>query len=125
MSHQTHRTTLRFAPILLLTLAQTVGFATVAHAGGKPGAGIGTESVEVTLADLNLATPEGQVEAQRRLAVTAKRLCREVVSSRHIEASVALADCIHDALTPAMAKVSRLAAATATPPVALSSTKAP
>ena len=125
MSHQTHRTTLRFAPILLLTLAQTVGLATVAHAGGKPGAGIGTESVQISLSDLNLATPEGQVEAQHRLAVTAKRLCREVVNSRHVEASVALADCIHDALMPAKAEVSRLAAAAATPPVAVSSATAP
>ena len=122
MSHLTHRATLRFAPILLASLVLSIGQTTVAQGGDTPVTGAGTSSTRITLADLNLATPQGQAEARRRLAATAKRLCREVINSRRVEANEAMADCLRDALAPGLVQVIELAGSAAGTPVTLSST---
>ena len=85
-----------------------------APAGAADRAATEASKTPVRLSDLDLGTRQGQEQARRRLSATATRLCNDVVDSRHVEATQAFADCVNDALAPALAELAHYAEAGST-----------
>jgi len=70
-----------------------------------------TRARDVSLADLDLATPEGLRAARERLRTMARRLCAELAHSRELSYQPNFAACVDDTLAGALAQVNALAAA--------------
>jgi UrcA family protein len=86
----------------MLTLAPGVLFAHAQFA--TPPESVTTK---VSLADLDLATPEGARAARDRLAKTANRLCRKFSDERKVSNVATLADCTRDTLNEALKRLNR------------------
>jgi UrcA family protein len=71
-------------------------------------------SATVSLADLDLATPEGARLAHDRLAKTALTLCRRFSDARRASDRATIADCVREALTEAIHSRSRSSDGSAT-----------
>jgi len=59
----------------------------------------------VSLADLDVSTPEGVQAANARLAKAAQRLCRKLGDSRRVSDSATYADCYRETLANALRQV--------------------
>jgi UrcA family protein len=70
-----------------------------------------TRGANVSLADLNLTTPEGLRTARERLRVVARRVCAELAHSHELSYRPSFAACVDDTLAGALAQVTALAAA--------------
>lgn len=70
-----------------------------------------TRAATVSLADLDLSTPEGSRTAHERLEATARRLCAELGRSSVLPYQPNWAACVHDALVGALTGTELLAAA--------------
>jgi len=70
-----------------------------------------TRARDVSLADLDLATPEGLRAARERLRTMARRLCAELARSRELSYQPNFAACVDDTLAGALAQVNALATA--------------
>lgn len=73
-----------------------------------------TRAASVSLADLDLSTPEGSSAAHERLEATARRLCSELARDHELTYQPDFATCVHDALTGAWAQANVIRAATDT-----------
>jgi len=69
-----------------------------------------TLGARVSLADLDLSTPEGAGIAHQRLDAVARRLCGELARRRDLLYPRNTAACVHDTLTGALAQADTLAA---------------
>jgi UrcA family protein len=75
-----------------------------------------TRAANVSVADLDLSTPEGFRAARERLETMARRLCRELTRSRELAYQPELAyqsntpACVHDTLAGALAQANALRA---------------
>jgi UrcA family protein len=75
-----------------------------------------TRAANVSVADLDLSTPEGSRAARERLEAMARRLCRELTRSRELAYQPELASpsnaaaCVHDTLAGALAQANALRA---------------
>ena len=70
-----------------------------------------TRVADISLADLDLSTPEGLRAARDRLRTMARRLCAELAHSRELSYQPNFAACVDDTLAGALAQVNALAAA--------------
>ena len=70
-----------------------------------------TRARDVSLTDLDLATPEGLRAARERLRTMARRLCAELARSRELSYQPNFAACVDDTLAGALAQVNALATA--------------
>ncbi len=95
--------------VLLASLALVAAVAPPAHAA-RP-APVAAEALHVSLNDLDLDSREGQAQARLQLSAAASRLCHRLVGTRHFEWQQSMADCISDALTPALAELDRISRA--------------
>ena len=86
----------------ILTLAPGVLMAQ-AHSAMPPE----VVTTKVSLADLDLTTPEGVRAARDRLAQTANRLCRRFSDDRRISNVATLEDCTRDTLNKALKRLNR------------------
>jgi UrcA family protein len=59
----------------------------------------------VTLAGLDLSTPEGSTEARKRLKEMSKHLCRAFQDDRKVSNRETYADCVHDTLARALERL--------------------
>ena len=105
MISSTHPAPARLAFVLGACLTLLAAVAQPAQAA-RP-ARHATESLHVSLAGVNLDSPDGQQEARRRLARAASRLCHELVDTRRFEAQQLMLACMGDALAPAIAELER------------------
>jgi UrcA family protein len=64
-----------------------------------------TASAKVSLADLDLTTPQAESVARRRLTATAARLCRKFGDTRRISNAATISDCTRDAVNDAMQRI--------------------
>jgi len=69
-----------------------------------------TLGARVSLADLDLSTPEGAGLAHQRLDAVARRLCAELARRRDLVYPRNTAVCVHDTLAAALAQADALAA---------------
>jgi len=70
-----------------------------------------TLGARVSLADLDLSTPEGAGIAHQRLDATVRRLCGELARRRDLSYPRNYTGCVHDSLARALAQADALAAA--------------
>jgi UrcA family protein len=70
-----------------------------------------TRAASVTLADLDLSTPEGFETARQRLRTSAERVCSELARSSELLYQPSYTACVDDSLRGALAQVRALAAA--------------
>jgi UrcA family protein len=70
-----------------------------------------TRAGNVSVADLDLSTPEGSRVARERLEAMARRLCAELARSNDLSYRPNWAACVHDTTTDALAQANVLAAA--------------
>lgn len=70
-----------------------------------------TRAANVSLADLNLSTPEGSRIAHERLESMARRLCKELARSHELTYQPNYAACVHDTLAGAWAQANVIRAA--------------
>jgi UrcA family protein len=70
--------------------------------------------VRVTLADLDLSTPEGARIARDRLQDVARRLCAQLAVSSDVGRQWHLHACIHEAFSAALRQISPAARASIT-----------
>jgi UrcA family protein len=86
-----------------------------AVAGSQTGAAPVTRTAKVSLADLDLSTPEGARAALQRLHQTARRLCAQVADSLDLSHQPNFVKCVDDTLAAALKKAQGLDAASAPP----------
>ena len=72
-----------------------------------------TRSAKLSLADLDLSTPEGMRAARDRLHTMARGLCAELAHSRDLSYQPNFDACVEDTLASALRQINSLAAATA------------
>jgi UrcA family protein len=109
----THTGLTRAALIVVITVLATniPGAATAdSHSVAQPE----RVSATVSLADLDLATPEGARLAHDRLAKTALTLCRRFSDTRRASDRATVADCVREALAEAIHSRSRSSDGSAT-----------
>jgi UrcA family protein len=70
-----------------------------------------TRAANVSLADLDLSTPEGSRTAHERLETMAQRLCAELARSHELAYQPSYGTCVHDSLAGALAQVNAIRAA--------------
>jgi UrcA family protein len=70
-----------------------------------------TRAANVSLADLDLSTPEGSRTAHERLETMAQRLCAELARSHELAYQPSYETCVHDTLAGALAQVNAIRAA--------------
>jgi len=70
-----------------------------------------TRAANVSLADLDLSTPEGSRTAHERLETMAQRLCAELARSHELAYQPSYGTCVHDTLAGALAQVNAFRAA--------------
>ena len=70
-----------------------------------------TRAANVSLADLDLSTPEGSRTAQERLETMARRLCTELARNPELTYEPNYAACVHDTLVGAWAQANVIRAA--------------
>jgi UrcA family protein len=70
-----------------------------------------TRAASVSLADLDLSTPEGARVARERLEAVARRICGELASSRDLTYEPSYTTCVQDSLARVQAQVDVLATA--------------
>jgi UrcA family protein len=70
-------------------------------------------AIDVSVADLDLATPNGQRAARARLEPVARRVCSDLVHGRGLSYQPSFTACVSDSLARALAQVNALAAAKA------------
>jgi UrcA family protein len=70
-----------------------------------------TRAANVSLADLDLSTPEGARIARERLEAIARRICGELARGQHLSYQPNYAGCVQDSLARALAQADALAAA--------------
>jgi UrcA family protein len=87
-----------------------------AVAGSQMGAAPVTRTARVSLAGLDLSTPEGARAARERLRKTARRLCAEVADSLDLSHQPNFVKCVDETLAAALRKAQGLDAAS-DPPV--------
>jgi len=97
----------------LLALCAFASASTVA--GSKTGAAPVTRTAKVSLADLDLSTPEGAHAARERLHRTARRLCGQVADSLDLSHQPNFVKCVDDTLAAALRKAQGLDAASDPP----------
>jgi UrcA family protein len=68
----------------------------------------------VSLADLDLSTPEGAATARRRLGAIARRLCGQLARRQDLAYPASYAACVQDTLARTLARADDLAAARTT-----------
>jgi UrcA family protein len=73
-----------------------------------------TRSAKVSLADLDLSTPEGVRAARERLRGTARRLCTQVADDLDLSHQPNFVACVDETLAAALRKVTETDASTAT-----------
>jgi UrcA family protein len=95
--------------VLLASLTLLAAAAPPAQAAKPPA--VEAESLHVSINDLDLDSREGQAQARLQLSAAASRLCHRLVGTRHFEWQQSMADCISDALTPALAELDRISRA--------------
>ena len=83
-----------------------------AVAGGQPDPSV-TRSGKVSLADLNLSTPEGANAARDRLRQAARRLCARVADELDLSHQANYVACVDESLAVALRKITEAATATA------------
>ena len=86
-----------------------------AVAGSPTGAAPVTRTANVSLADLDLSTPEGARAARERLHQTARRLCAQVADSLDLSHQPNFVKCVDDTLAAALRKAQGLDAASDSP----------
>jgi UrcA family protein len=64
-----------------------------------------TRSAKVSLADLDLSTPEGASAARERLRQTARRLCAQVADELDLSHQANYAACVEESLAAALRKI--------------------
>jgi UrcA family protein len=92
-----------------------------AVAGSQTGAAPVTRSAKVSLADLDLSTPDGARAARERLRQTARRLCGQVADSLDLSHQANFVACVNETLAKALRQVATPAlvagaAVSSTPP---------
>jgi UrcA family protein len=87
-----------------------------AVAGSQTGAAPVIRTAKVSLADLDLSTPEGARAALQRLHQTARRLCAQVADSLDLSRQPNFVKCVDDTLAAALRKAQGLDVAS-DPPV--------
>ena len=70
-----------------------------------------TRAANISLADLDLSTPEGSRAAHERLETMAQRLCTELARNRELTYQPNYAACVHDTLVGAWAQANVIRAA--------------
>jgi UrcA family protein len=103
-----------FRSAALLSLCTLASASAVA--GSQTDAAPVTRSAKVSLADLDLSTPEGARAARERLHETARRLCAQVADSLDLSQQPNFVACVDETLAAALRKVQGTAAAS-DPPV--------
>jgi UrcA family protein len=73
--------------------------------GSRPSATAESVTAKVSLADLDVSTPEGARAASARLAKMAQRLCRKLGDTRRASDSATYADCYRETLANALRQV--------------------
>jgi UrcA family protein len=73
-----------------------------------------TRSAKVSLAGLDLSTPEGARAARERLRETARRLCTQVADDLDLSHQPNFVACVDETLAAALRKVTETGASTAT-----------
>jgi UrcA family protein len=90
-----------------LTLAGTLAGVTDSVLANPPPEAAEAESIAATvsLADLDVSTPEGVRAASARLAKVAQRLCRKLGDNRRVSDWATYADCCQETLAKALRQV--------------------
>jgi UrcA family protein len=93
--------------------AALIAFAAVVAAQEHSAKAPETLSANVSLADLDLTTPQGERVARERLQTAATRLCNTFGDTRRVSNAATVEACTRDALNDALSRlnVRRLAAA--------------
>ena len=73
--------------------------------GSRPSATGESVAARVSLADLDLSTPDGARAASDRLAKMAQRLCRKLGDTRRASDSATYADCCRETLASALRQI--------------------
>jgi UrcA family protein len=73
--------------------------------GSRPSAAAESVTVKVSLADLDVSTPDGARAASARLAKMAQRLCLKLGDTRRASNSATYADCCRETLANALRQV--------------------
>lgn len=89
--------------IALLALCALASASAVA--GSPTGAAPVTRTANVSLADLDLSTPEGARAARERLRKEARRLCSQVADSEDLSHQTNFAACVDETLANALRQV--------------------
>jgi len=84
----------------LFTLASITAFA-----DQPPAPAAATRAAKVSLAGLDLSTPEGAHAAYERIKTTAERLCFQVSDSRDIDYRAVYTACVIDTLTDTVRRI--------------------
>jgi UrcA family protein len=102
-----HRTFDRIALLPAVALATILVGVTAPVLADAPQPTATTESVtaNVSLADLDVSTPEGARAASARLAKVAQHLCRKLGDTRRVSDSATYADCYRETLANALRQV--------------------
>lgn len=86
---------------LCLTLG--VACASLAQTPSKPADA--PDTLKVSLAGLDLSTPQGIQAAHERVRMAARRLCAKVANSADIQRQLDYIACIDDAMAPVVAQI--------------------
>jgi UrcA family protein len=92
-----------FRSAALLTLCALTSASAVA--GSQTGAAPVTRSAKVSLADLDLSTPDGARAARERLRETARRLCGQVADHLDLSHQANFVKCIDETMAKALRQV--------------------
>ena len=99
-------------------------FASAAVAASPTDTAPVTRSAKVSLAGLDLSTPEGARTAHERLHATARRLCAQVADHLDLSHQPTFVACVDETLAAALRKVTEIGVSTATDKGALWATHA-
>ena len=97
------------ALLAALTLALTTTASTCAFADPLSKPSSETRSAAVSIADLDLSTPDGLSAARDRLRTAARRLCKRVANPDDLSRESNYTACVDEAFTNALAKLNERA----------------
>jgi UrcA family protein len=80
-------------------------FASVAAFADQPAPAADTRAAKVSLAGLDLSTPEGAHSAYERIKTTAERLCFQLSDSRDIDSQAVYSACVIDTIVDTVRRI--------------------
>jgi UrcA family protein len=89
----------------LCALFLTLGVAGISSAQTPPKPADVPETLRVSLAGLDLSTPQGIQAAHERARMAARRLCAKIANSADMQRQLDYIACIDDAMAPVVAQI--------------------